>query len=418
MGMIWRSKFVFFAIISFTLIGVCAGQDASAISVTNFEEFSSAIAGGETDITIENDLEFSALLTIAEDTKITGSGKVLSRASGYLGGLFSIPAGKTLEIDNLVIDGGAAGWQMDYENRSYTVPETNTGYIRVPTINGENDIIANASLIVDATGGNLSLKNTTVQNARIGQYAANGKTKIYGAVVSGKGNNTFSNVTFKHNGAYNHGGALYINGGTTEISNCTADGNASGVGYMGSTVGGFMYMADGNLTIDGSEFKNNYAQGNGGVAIIYRTNTAIKDSHFDHNMVGNDGSALSLQSKTDGKSLSITDSIFENNTGFAFTGQSMGTIWQEAWYNSEDEPATYKNLIFRGNSAATGTAISDYSSDNTHVSLENIEIYDNTFSAGGALYGQGGHYHLKNVDIHDNSGKRVAPSTRLGQTSS
>ncbi len=107
MGMIWRSKFVFFTIISFTLIGVCAGKDASAISVTNFEEFSSAIAGGETDITIENDLEFSALLTITEDTKVTGSGKVLSRASGYLGGLFSIPTGKTLEIDNLVIDGGA-----------------------------------------------------------------------------------------------------------------------------------------------------------------------------------------------------------------------------------------------------------------------------------------------------------------------
>lgn len=399
-----KAVFGYTGILSTIAVGLCAfcAPNASALSVSTFAELSDAVTAGEAEITIENDFEFTSLLTLTQDLKINGQGKTASRGDGYLGGFFSIPADVTLEIDNLVIDGGAPGWSMDYENRVYTNPTDNSGYIRVPTINGVDDIIANASLFVNS--GSLTLDNSTVQNARLGQYAANNKTVVRGAVISGKGNNTIKNSVIKHNGAYDNGGALYITGGSTSIENSTVSENASGLGHMLSRSGGVMYMTDANLTITDTEFKDNFAQGNGAIGLIYKSNIHIKDSMFDHNMVGNDGSAFQFQSTVSGKSLSIEDCIFQNNIGFATTNQSMGVIWQTAWQSTADEPVIYRNLIFRGNVARTGGAISDGSSENTYILLENVEVYENE-SAGGILYGQSGNYTLRNVYVHDNSGR-------------
>ena len=398
-----KAVFGYTGILSTIAVGLCAfcAPNVSALSVSTFAELSDAVTAGEAEITIENDFEFTSLLTPTQDLKINGQGKTASRGDGYLGGFFSIPADVTLEIDNLVIDGGAPGWSMDYENRVYTNPTDNSGYIRVPTINSVDDIIANASLFVNS--GSLTLDNSTVQNARLGQYAANNKTEIHGAVISGKGNNIIKNSIIKHNGAYDNGGALYITGGSTSIENSTVNENASGVGHMLFRSGGVMYMTDANLTIADTEFKDNFAQGNGAIGLIYKSNIHIKDSMFDHNMVGNDGSAFQFQSAVSGKSLLVEDCIFQNNIGFATTAQSMGVIWQTAWQSTADEPIIYKNLIFRGNVARTGGAISDGSSENTYILLENVEAYENE-STGGILYGQSGNYTLRNVYVHDNSG--------------
>ena len=356
-----KAVFGYTGILSTIAVGLCAfcAPNVSALSVSTFAELSDAVTAGEAEITIENDFEFTSLLTPTQDLKINGQGKTASRGDGYLGGFFSIPADVTLEIDNLVIDGGAPGWSMDYENRVYTNPTDNSGYIRVPTINGVDDIIANASLFVNS--GSLTLDNS-------------------------------------------NGGALYITGGSTSIENSTVNENASGVGHMLFRSGGVMYMTDANLTIADTEFKDNFAQGNGAIGLIYKSNIHIKDSMFDHNMVGNDGSAFQFQSTVSGKSLSIEDCIFQNNIGFATTNQSMGVIWQTAWQSTADEPIIYKNLIFRGNVARTGGAISDGSSENTYILLENVEAYENE-STGGILYGQSGNYTLRNVYVHDNSGR-------------
>ena len=86
------------------------GPDTIAIDVSTFEELSNAIAGGETDIVIVQDLEYSSLLTIGADVSITGSGQQLTRAADYVDGLFDIKAGADLSLENIVIDGGASGW--------------------------------------------------------------------------------------------------------------------------------------------------------------------------------------------------------------------------------------------------------------------------------------------------------------------
>ena len=398
-----RSRFRHEALAVLVAIAACffLCHDVGAIGVSSYTELTEAISNGENEITLESDIEFSSLLTLSQDVKIIGNGKTLLRANGYLGGLFSIPTNKKLEINNLTIDGSASGWSMDYENRKYT-GANNSGYIRVPTIDGLSDIIANASLIANA--GELILNDSTIQNTRLAQYASDGKTNIYGSVVFGAGDNTINNSTIKHAGAYNAGGALYITGGSTVIKDSTINENAGGVGTMVVVNGGFMYIADANLTIENSKFKDNFAQADGGVAMVYRSNVDISDSEFNHNMVGNDGSVFMFESKNEGKSLVVEDSVFENNIGFATTGQSMGTIWQRPWYNSVDSPVVYKNLKFKGNTARTGAVIADYSSANTYVTVDNVEAYENNVNSGGFLYGQTGHYTIKNSYSHDNEG--------------
>ena len=291
---------------------------------------------------------------------------------------------------------------MDYENRAYTKPEDNTGYIRVPTVNGDGDTIAKASLIANA--GDLSLKNVTIQNARLAQKNTK-NANVYGAAISGKGNNTIIDSTIRHNASYNNGGAAYVSGGLTTVENSIIEGNVSGAGHMNSMQGGFIYITNGSLIIKDSEFRDNYAQNNGGVAYVLRSNIEITGSLFDHNMVGNDGSALNLYSTVAGKKLLISNCVFENNIGFAVTGQSMGTIWQQTWPNTADDPAVYRDLIFRNNTSRTGAAISDYSSSaESHYLLENIEISENNVGSGGVLYNQGGYYVIKNLYAHDNVG--------------
>ena len=383
------------------LFCLIASPIVRAIDVSSFTELSNAIANGEAEVNLTDDLDFSSILQVSQNVKIIGNNHIITRSMSYSGGLFSIPAGKTLEINNVIIDGGAPGWIMDYDNRAYTNPQAGTGYVRVPTIDGETDIISNGSLVQNS--GNFIMKESAIQNVRMGRYASNGSTNVNGAVISGKGDNTIEKSTIKHTGSYNVGGSLYITGGTTSIHDCIIEDNVAGVGRKDGVDGGFLYINRGNLGIYDSTIRDNFAQSDGGAASINNSDANINNVRFEHNMGGNDGSALRLESGTAGKQTKIEKSTFENNIGFATSGQSMGTIYQRGWTNSEDNPVIYKNLVFKNNTASTGGAIADYSTNNTHVYMEDIEVSGSVVNGGGILYSQLGYYSLKNVNVHDNS---------------
>ena len=367
--------------------------NVKAIEVNNFQELKDAINNNESEIVIKEDFAFNELLTINYDVTIDGGNHTLTRDSSYLKGLFSITSGYTLNISNLVIDGGASGWKMDYDNRYYT-QANNKGYVRVPTITVESDLIASATLI--ANSGSIELDNVTVQNIRC---------TVGGCAIRGNGNNTLKNSTFMHIGSSTSGGAIYINGGKTIIDKSTFKDNAAGCGVTTAISGGSIYITGATLLdiSNNSLFEDNFAQGNAGALYIIKTNLNIKDTIFRHNMVGNDGSAIQANSTTGTYSYNITDTIFEKNVGFAITGQSMGVIWHEQWISTEDAPLTYKNVIFRENTGTTGGGIADNAKSNTYIYMENIESYNNNVNAGGLLYAQAVNYYLKNIDVHDNT---------------
>lgn len=366
---------------------------AEEISVSNFEELKEAINNSESEILLTSDINVDSTVTVTGNIKITGNNKTINRAANYKGILFTIPSGTSLELNNLVVDGGASKWSMDYENRYYT-QANNKGYVRVPTLKDDSDNEATNTTISNT--GNLLLNNVTFQNIAC---------TVSGCAINGKGNNTINNSTFNHIGSSKGGGAIYLSGGTTTIVESTFKDNIAGYNVNTSINGGALYSVSAVLVdISKTNFEDNFAQGNGGALFLSKSNIAIKDSNFKHNMCGNDGSAIDLENNTTtAYSVKIEDSIFEKNHGFATTGQSMGTIWiGSKWSNTSDSALIFKNLVFKENIAKTGGGISDNSA-NTYANFENIEVYENEVDAGSFVYGQGVNYKIDGLNVHDNN---------------
>lgn len=383
------------AIVGLSIVGVLASSPlVSAINVSSFSELSDAISDGEAEVVINNGFEFTSSLTINGSTKIIGGNNTISRSNSYSGGLFLIQSGASLEIENLIIDGGAPGWKMDYEHRFYT-GENDSGYVRVPTTDGPEDIVANSSLIINS--GTLKLNNSTIQNARLGRYAQNGATGVNGAAISGIGDNFLTNSRITHTGSYNDGGALYLKGGTLTISGCVFSDNVGGVGSTQSVSGGFARISNASISIEGTTFSNHFAQTNGGAIVASNSDIEIDNSSFKHNMVGNDGSALFFSSTSN--TTTVKKSVFEENIGFATNiapngCQSLGTITDNV------VGGVYKDLVFKKNTACGGA----FASFNGREAVyENIEASENVASIGGGVfYNSIGGFTVKKLYAHDN----------------
>lgn len=365
---------------------------AETIEVDTFSDLKSSIENGETDIKITADMNFDSSISISSEVKINGNDKSLNRSSGYTGNLFTIVAEGSLKLENLKMDLGAPGWHMDYDNRYYTQPE-NKGYVRVPIIDGENDIIAAASLI--SNKGSLELNNVEIKN---------GRSTESGTVINGNGNVTLNNTTIMHIHSAKAGGSIYLSGGTHSFNDIVIKESCAGL-PSASNGGGAIYIVNGNsLNINKALLQDNFAQGNGSL-FISKTNTTMDNITFKHNMVGNDGSAIHMDSAVAGKTFTLTNGVFEDNRGFALTGQSMGTIWISKWVSTPEEPLVFKNVVFKNNTNRCGSGIADNGYSVTYVLLENAESYgiDEPMQLGGLIYGQTAGYTIKNAKVHDNN---------------
>ena len=365
---------------------------AETKEVDTFSDLKSAIESGETDIKITSNMNFDSSISISSEVIINGNDKSLNRSSGYTGNLFTIVAGGSLKIENLKMDLGASGWKMDYDNRYYTSPE-NKGYVRVPIIEGENDNIANASVIKNS--GILTLENVEIKN---------GRSTESGTFMSGIGSVTLNNFTATHITSAKAGGLAYLSGGTHSYNNIVIKDCSTGTPSTATSGGTFYVINATSLNIKKALFQDNFAQGNGAV-FISKTNTVIDDITFKHNMVGNDGSAIHMESSTAGKTFTLTNGVFEDNIGFALTGQSMGTIWISKWVSTPEEPLVFKNTIFKNNKNRCGGGIADNGYSVTHVLIEDIEEYgtDEPMQLGGLIFGQTAGYTIKNAKVHDNN---------------
>jgi len=381
-------KKIIFYLITITLL--FSFIKVKAIEVNSYQELKDAISSKESEIVINQDFEFNSLLTIGYDVTIDGANHTLTRDNNYLKGLFSVKDGFTLTLSNLTIDSKASGWQMDIENRFYT-DDTNTAYVRFPTIDSENDVIASATLISNA--GNLIINNSTFNNFRC---------TVSGCVINGKGNNTIKNSTFDHIGSSKNGGVIYVSGGNTIISESTFKNNASGVGVTTATQGGVIYITAANLleVKDNNIFENNIVQNNGAAIFALKTNVLIENSEFKNNKCGNDGSSISLGSTEAGHTVNIHDIVFDGNIGYATRAQSLGTIWITKWVTDENNPLIFKNLIFKNNLGVTTGLAETAASSN--ILMEDIESYDNKYYQGGLLYGRTSTFTLNNINVHDN----------------
>ena len=202
------------------------------------------------------------------------------------------------------------------------------------------------------------------------------------------GNLTLNNLTIDNARSTSQGGALYVSGGDLTLTGITISDSNSG------DVGGGVYALDSNVIITNSQFLNNSVTTSHGGALYFAssggTNTLdLTQSVFRGNQAIEDGGAMKIAYGV----VNIVKSTFVENVA-----DEGGAI------ESSNAALAVENSTFSTNSAREGGGISIFSSDvtMTHVTL----AYNSASEQGGglALVGWTGTLKLRNTLITESTG--------------
>jgi hypothetical protein len=200
------------------------------------------------------------------------------------------------------------------------------------------------------------------------------------------------------------GGAIFEDGGSLTVINCTFSHNqcaTTGQDVSGGAING---QGVGTLTIVGSVFSDNSGS-NGGAVGTQAENVTIVNTTFTNNSAtgtdgnpgnGGDGGALTY----DGADVSLTlcGDIFTGNRANA----AGGAVFRVAYH---DEAVNIDRSVFDGNTvdANTGNAAGLYLEYVT-INMSGTTISNNTGHYGGGIWmGQSAIAHLTNVTIANNT---------------
>lgn len=354
--------------------------------------------------------------------------------------IFKVEAGSTLEIKNLIIDGGATTWEIDYEG-AYV----DGNYARIPTKNYESETKATQSAI--KSNGNLVAKNLTIQNI----FAATGGNAYSGGVVGAgicvsSGTLQLVDCDFKHiaggrGAAVDCNATLNVNPGSmsTEypitsvvVTGTTFDGNhATGRG------GGINLRNVKEANFINTTFKNNATTRNNGAGIMFDTtgmtwvdSNGTPDTHeddiektgtadeylglplpiltvdncvFEENYCGNDGFAIEIEGATS----IIKNSQFLRNVGVNQVKGSVGTVSYQV-YHYGWVPQLLENCVFDGNKGAT-SCIGDHAS-NVSVVIKDSEFKNNSGASSVLIYN--GQVEMDNVKFNNEVARNAVIDAR------
>ncbi len=224
----------------------------------------------------------------------------------------------------------------------------------------------------------------------------NNTSDFGGAVYAYTGDMEINNSLFRGNEAKNSGGAL-ANQSNVEIENSLFENNISD--SKGGAVYNVSNSSNPNLTVNNSLFTGNKSMVGGAVASSdkegFTTTTKITQSTFQNNYaaekrtrdvsaMGGQGGAI-WTGASEGNTLSVEGSVFENNTAEA----EGGAIWS-------GNTTTVTNSVFRGNKT-TGTIFTE---DKPNFSTDK--------EGGGAIFvGSSSKATVENSDFINNSSATV-----------
>lgn len=282
--------------------------------VNSYSDLQSAVdaAGDNSIVKITKNFTANSGVYINKNITIDGCNNTMDKANWH-NAVFIVEEGISVNINNLIIDGGALGFAVDYDAVTYT-----NSTIPLVTDSATNDVVQNFSAIVSK--GNLNINNVEVNN----NYTTLSGAAIY--IVSGTLN--INDSSFDHNRAKN-GDSIYIGSSfKTEdvdypVSNVVIKNSFFSDSY--ATNGGAIYLYNlKEFTIQDSSFENNTVNGsNGGAINIYKQSSnavklgldfvqgVIDSCNFINNWAGNDGFAIS---NSDAE-VKLTNSIFKDNVG-------------------------------------------------------------------------------------------------------
>lgn len=312
---------------------------SSGSKVNTYADLQSAVDAATTGDTVKitDDVLANSGVYINKNITIDGGSNEIDTSS-WKNAFFVIEEGATVNINNLIIDGGATGFIVDYDAITYTDS-------KIPLVSGSdsNDVVHNMSAIISK--GNLNTDNIEINN----NYTSQSGAAIN--VVSGTIN--MKNSLFEHNRA-KYGGAVYV--GFNFKTNQT------------------VYPVD-NVVIEDCEFTGNYSSEGGALYLYNLKEFSIKQSTFDNNVVNlSNGGAISInrQGSSTASNLGldfvqgvIDECVFKNNwagnDGFAISNSDAeinitnSSFISNYGVHSTSSVATYSMNISRSDGSwATG----------------------------------------------------------------
>ena len=203
-------------------------------------------------------------------------------------------------------------------------------------------------------------------------------TNIFAVRSTGEGSK-ISNLIFQNGYSTNEGGAIRITGKSVTIDNCVFKNNNAKIS-SGAIHTSYSPKVAENLVIKNCKFTGNSAGAAAGAAGVFGYNFKITNCVFDSNKVEYEknsyGGAIQVGLDTGLSKGTVSGCNFTNNKAISKSGISHGGA------GCLRNGTSYKNCIFKGNSADHGGAITFHAS----ATLDSCKFYNNKATKyGGAL---------------------------------
>ncbi len=226
------------------------------------------------------------------------------------------------------------------------------------------------------------------------QFKSNCADTISGGAIYSNGDVTIENSTFTSNKADFEGGALYSEG-NVNVKGSLFDSNGIGYDFIFDSRGGAI-LAQRDVSIYNSTFRNNYVYDFGGAVYARRVNVDPGDcqSFFINNKAeDDDGGAIYAQEE-----VNVANAVFSGNSA----NKDGGAIFTNKWIN-------VFNCLFDDNRAVG--ALRDYCCGGAIYAQDNVKIYESIFrncyaEDGGAVY-TSGDLSLDNSTFENNAAKNT-----------
>lgn len=331
-----------------------SAEKAEAAPITSYSSLADAIAAstdGQT-LTLAGDIDdLSGHLTISgKSIVIDGGGHAIRRASGYTGEFFNVEKGGALTLRDVILEGGGAGWYVDYDHGN--IKDTTGGISSVPVSQGTAQVNSTGSMVTNR--GTLVLDKATLKDA----YS----TKVSGVLVySAPGSKLEIDGGSVLQDAYSPDAPVLVDGGCDfAVDGATFDKLASGGGGLHI----LSSAADTMPTIKNATFSSCFSGFNGGSIYCARNAIDISDSTFENSTTCNDGGSICMTPGVKNTPLTGGTSTFKNvkflnSRGLSPYNQSLGSaIFLHVTYGGA---YVFEDCLFSGNEGCAGV-VCDYGS--------------------------------------------------------
>ena len=339
---------------------------------------------------------------------------------------------KITDQQNLSPPPPTTSWKLKYNgsalvlNQATTVIPSTAAWktlkeaIEAPTVeNGDEFVIKGTITATSTTGdhGAISVtKKITVKGAgSTPTLNASSLSRVF--TVENGGELTLENLTLKNGratgtGEQCSGGAIFVRGGTVNITNCTLTGNTA-AGTTDSS-GGAIYASGATVTITNCTLTSNKAKSNGGAVCAVKNgstgahitisggtiggtgtdaNTVTDPYGFGGGIYINDDCSLTLNEYTDGGGVKYGVRIIGNKAGRA------GGV------RANNSTVIMTGCTFSDNSATDGTPLGGGGGVYTHkgtLSMTNCTLTHNTAIKGGGVILEGTNTTMSNCTLTRN----------------